>query len=151
MKTAFERNKKMKQNVPTKEVKKQKKYLTDRAVIQLFKNKEYLFAVIKKILGDEIKDYNLQDMDIRINTKERFKDSKIDVGLENTEAKIDIEVNYNNSTEIEFKNLTYVCQLILEQTKHAADYKYKNIKKVYQINLNIYDVFKQNKFVYVSR
>ena len=52
----------MKQNVPTKEVKKQKKYLTDRAVIQLFKNKEYLFTVIKKILGDEIKDYNLEKL-----------------------------------------------------------------------------------------
>ncbi len=108
----------------------QKKYLTDRAVSQLFKNKEYLLAIIKKTLGDELKDYNFQNMDIRINTKESFKDSRIDVGVENSEAKIDIEINYNESNETEYKNLTYICQLILEQTQHNASYKYKNIRRV---------------------
>ncbi len=139
-----------KSNTAVKE-KCQKKYLTDRAVSQLFKNKEYLLAVIKKTLGDELKDYNLQNMDIRINTTESYKDSRIDVGVENSEAKIDIEINYNESNETEYKNLTYICQLILEQTKHNASYKYKNIRKVYQININNYDVFKENKFIYKSR
>ena len=48
-------------------------------------------------------------------------------------------MNSSKSKNYERKNNSYICQLVLRQTRKALDYKNK-YKKVYQINMNTYPV-----------
>jgi len=61
---------------------------------------------------------------------------------------INIEVNFNNKERVQNKNMKYVCQLVLRQTK--VNNKELNIKPIYQININNFDIFKKERFVYQS-
>ena len=56
----------------------------------------------------------------------------------------------SNSRSIQNKNTAYFCHLILKQIKTSKDYD-KVLKKVYQINLNSYDVSHKERFVTRSR
>ena len=111
---------------------------------------DYLLRIISSALDisfDEIKkDFEL--VDIRVNNKKEFKDSKVDVVAENNEYMFNLEINYNKSKNTDIKNTSYICQLLLKNLKPGRNYKYKDIKKVAQINLNNYDYYKKERFIY---
>ena len=74
--------------------------------------------------------------------------SEIDLNYETYNSKIDIELNMKNSEYSYNKNFVYTYQLLLHNIKNNKDYK--NMKPVYQINIDGYDYFKKNDLMYYS-
>ena len=74
------------------------------------------------------------------------KHTEADSIFEIPEGFINIELNYNNYLGGKIKNTVYALHLIIRQTK--PNETYTNIKKVWQINLNNYDYYQKNKFIY---
>ena len=62
----------------------------------------------------------------------------VDANYENNTSVINIEVNYNNTKLGRTRNIKYVCHLILKQIGRYE--KLMNIKPVYQININNFDM-----------
>ncbi len=89
--------------------------------------------------------------EIRIGLTKDTKDQEGDVIAFNNENYFNIEINYNMSKEVEYKNICYVCNLILRQIKPGYSNRYKDILPVIQINLNNYDQFGKESFIYVSK
>lgn len=83
----------------------------------------------------------------RINASVNTKYSIADVILENNTSIINIEINYVDTETGQVKNLRYICNLILRQIPIGMEDK---IKPIYQININNYDIFKKDKFIYRS-
>ena len=133
---------------------KEKKYLKDKVVTKLFCDKDcqdYLIKIISKAIGIDFDDVKsgFELVDVRINANVNIKDTEADVVAENDCFFINVEINYNPKTpDVDYKNMSYICQLILRQAKPGKDNKYKDIKPIYQININNYDYYKENKFIY---
>lgn len=127
-----------------------KKYLNDKVASIIFTDcRDFVIKVVSLALNIPeiiIKD-NLIYTTPRINNNVNFKYSEVDAIYENNTSVINIEINYNNSKYLQNKNMRYVCQMILRQVEIGN----KDIlKPIYQININNFDIFKQNKFIYRS-
>ena len=132
---------------------KNKTYLKDKIVNIILTSKEtrrYTESIIAKALDIPlyiVKD-NLELLTPRINNNVNTQYSVVDALYENNTSIINIEVNYVKHKKNQNKNMKYICQLLLRQTK-TNDKGYK-LKPIYQININNYDVFNENKFIYKS-
>lgn len=132
-------------------VKVENLYMHDKVVKKLFTSSdvglEYLSKIVCKVLNLSYEDVTFTLMHPEISENENIE---VDVVLQNNESIVNVEVNSKKSLRNERKNSTYVCQLLLRQTKKTSDYD-KKLKKVYQINLNAYDVTQDGRFVVVSK
>ena len=84
--------------------------------------------------------------EIAINNK--MINSEADLVYENDKIYISLEFNYNNYKELLNKNISYVCCLYLKDLHHKEDYK--NLKEIYSINIDGFDCFGKNQFIYES-
>jgi len=128
---------------------KEKKYLRDNVASIIFTDKdckEFVEKVISKAIGvDEniVKD-NLILKSPLINHNINTEYSYVDAIYENNTSVINIEINYSNSEYLKNKNMKYICHLFLNQRVIGKRIK---LKPIYQINLNNYDIFKDNEFI----
>ena len=83
----------------------------------------------------------------RINSTINSKYSIADAIYESDDIIINLEVNYNKGRISEEKNIRYISHLVLKQTKTG---KINKLKPINQININNYDVFGKNEFIYRS-
>lgn len=90
---------------------------------------------------------NLELDNNRINKNINTKYSEVDAIYKNDYIYINIEVNTYKSITTDKKNFRYICNLILKQVPPS---KKDSFKKIYQININDYDIFKENRFIYKS-
>ena len=81
---------------------------------------------------------------------ENVVNSEVDIALESNEIVVNVEINSQKRHSYERKNVFYVCQLLLRQIKSSDDYK-KRLKKIYQINLNSFNISGDDRFVVVSK
>ena len=126
----------------------------DSIVKKIFTSTEdglkYLSKIVCKVLdiSEEDVTFSLIHPDVSVN--ENSVNSEVDVALESNEMLVNVEVNSVRSRKNERKNNMYICHLVLRQTRNAEDYS-KKFKKVYQINLNIYSVTNDDRFIVRSR
>lgn len=128
--------------------------LTDKFAKILFNTKigqEYLTKLISLIIGTpvELLSQNFIPLNAHISVHPDIVNSEADLVYENGDIFVNLEINFRDSLKLNRKNQVYLHQLILRQV--LSDKDYTNIKKVYQINLNGYDEFKRNEFIYRSK
>ena len=130
---------------------KEKKYLRDKIVNIILTDescREYVESIISAALNiplEIVKDNLILETN-RINYNTNLKYNYVDAIYENNTSIINIEINYNNSKSVRIKNMRYVCHLLLKE----ANKKHQDIKPIYQININNYDIFNKNRFIYKS-
>ncbi len=141
----------------TKEKKGTKKFLRDYYATKLLRDKDskdYLIAIIAAALKLEPKDIeeDFELVDIKLGLSENSKNSEADLVAQNKDFYYNIEINYSvHKIETDYKNISYICALVLKQLKPGKINRYKDLKPIIQINLNDYDQFKDERFIYVSR
>ena len=138
------------------ENKKEKFYmLSDRIVKKLFTNgskasEDLLYLIISKAIKVPIenlkRDFKIMHPEIALNDKNI--NSEADLVYENDKIYISLEINYSDYKSLSKKNFSYVCCLYLRDLLPNSDYK--NLKEVYSINIDGFDYFGQNKFIYES-
>ena len=75
-------------------------------------------------------------------------DSETDTILKSNDLYVNIEYNTRHYRELDIKNNSYICNIVLKQIKSKNDYK--KVKPVIQININNYDLYKKDKIIYNS-
>ena len=129
--------------------------LNDNIVKKLFTNggkesEDFLYAIISaaiKIPKNKIKrDFKLIHPEIAVNNK--MINNEADLVYENDNIYISLEFNYNNHSSLLNRNISYVCCLYLRDLQHKEDYK--DIKHIYSINIDGFDYFGKNRFIYES-
>lgn len=128
-------------------------FMRDDIVKKLYSSnigKKCLVKTVCEILGLSYEDISFDIIHPDIGINKNVVGSEADLVLENNEIIVNVEVNSSTSNSIQNKNNAYVCQLILRQLKNNEYYKDK-LKKVYQINLNAYDITKDDRLIVVSR
>ncbi len=129
-----------------------KKFLKDEVSNIILTNadyKEYVASIISKVIKID-KEILMDTLELdtpRVNENVNIKYSTVDAKYNAKDMVINIEVNIYNTNETLGKNFRYVCHLALEQIKIGEKDKFN---KIYQININAFDLFKQNKFIYYS-
>ena len=130
----------------------QNKLLYDVVIKKLLSsNTETLKRYVKKIL-EEITKKEIQNLKLihpNIGINKNVVNSEVDLIYETEDTYYNIEVNRRYTKEIEKKNLAYLHQLSLRSIKKSKDYV--KSKKVVQINLNNYDRFQKQEFVYKTK
>ena len=128
--------------------------LRDEIVKKLFTNprvgKRYSASVIASVLNvseEEIYN-NLEYVDPKIGANTNIVNSETDITYETDKTLINIEFNVTGGTRTYVKNESYICQLYLRQL--PSNYEYRKLKPIIQINIDAYDYFKKNKFLYHS-
>ena len=133
--------------------KEKAKYLKDKVASIIFTDeytREYVECIVSSALNiplEIVKD-NLTLLTPRVNSNINVQYSEVDAIYENNTSIINIEINYRNYIGLDVKNMKYVCHLMLKQSK--INDKYPKLKPIYQININNFDVFDENKFIYRS-
>lgn len=127
-------------------------FLKDKVANLIFSDedcRDYLITIVSKALDIDknIIKNNLELVSARINSNVNTKYNYADNIFQNNTSYISLEVNFNKSESTEIKNIRYICHMILKQSKPGESYK---LKPIYQININNYDVFGANKFIYES-
>ena len=112
--------------------------------------REVLSWVICDILGLPHDDFKFEIRHTNISTNENVANSEADIVVESDNVIVNLEMNTSKSKNYERKNNSYICQLVLRQTRKALDYKNK-YKKVYQININTYPVTDDDRVIVRSR
>lgn len=131
-------------------------YIRDDVVKRLFTSSseglEYLTLIISAALKMplELISVKLQLKHPDIGVNENVVNSETDIILENDEIFVNVEINANNSPSLQRKNFSYICHLILRQTPISKDFKTK-LKKIYQININAFDILGNDDFVVISK
>ena len=131
----------------------EKIYLKDKVASIIFtdiETRKYVEYVVSKALNiplEIVKD-NLELRTPRVNANINTQYSISDAIYENNTSIINIEINYQNYAKLAVKNMKYVCHLVLRQTK--INEQYPELKPIYQININNFDVFGEGKFIYRS-
>jgi len=112
---------------------------------------EYLEKIVSKAINIDLElvKNNLVLKSSRINTNVNVKYSEVDAIYESDDIIINIEVNFSKQQATNTKNMRYVCHLVLEQIPIGKRKEY-DLKPIYQININYYDVFNAGKFIYRS-
>ena len=118
-----------------------KKILSGKTKVLKQYVKELIVEITKKELGKELK---LIHPNIGVN--KNIVNSEVDIIYETEENYYNIEVNKDYSEKLDKKNLAYIHQLSLRSLKKSKDYRLG--KKVIQINIDNYDRFKKERFVY---
>ena len=134
-------------------VKTSETFMKDTIVKKLYSTnvgQKCLAKTVCQILGLPFESISFKIMPTDIGTNKNIVNSDADILLESNEAIVNVEINTSTSKSIQNKNNAYVCQLILRQLKNMEAYKNK-LKKVYQINLNNYDISRDNRFIVVNR
>lgn len=135
------------------QVKVRELYMRDKVVKKLFTSfsgYQYLARIVCEVLDLPSELFSFQIFHLSVGVNENVVNSEVDLIIEDDEAIVNIEINTSNSRSIQNKNTAYFCHLILKQIKTSKDYD-KVLKKVYQINLNSYDVSHKERFVTRSR
>lgn len=135
------------------QVKVRELYMRDKVVKKLFTSfsgYQYLARIVCEVLELPSELFSFQIFHPSVGVNENVVNSEVDLIIEDDEAIVNIEINTSNSRSIQNKNTAYFCHLILKQIKTSKDYD-KVLKKVYQINLNSYDVSHKERFVTRSR
>lgn len=128
--------------------------LTDKFAKILFNTKvgqKYLTKLISLIIDTpvELLGQSFIPLNPHISVHPDVVSSEADLVYENGDIFVNLEINFHDSLKLNNKNQVYLHQLILRQV--SSDKYYTNIKKVFQINLNGYDEFKRNEFIYHSK
>lgn len=128
--------------------------LTDKFAKILFNTKvgqKYLTKLISLIIDTpvELLGQSFIPLNPHISVHPDVVSSEADLVYENGDIFVNLEINFHDSLKLNNKNQVYLHQLILRQV--SSDKDYTNIKKVFQINLNGYDEFKRNEFIYRSK
>ena len=87
-------------------------------------------------------------MNPEVNVNKNVKNQEVDVIYDTDDNYVNIEINYQNSQDLQIKNNAYIAQLYLKQIKPGENYP--KIKPIVQININNYDYYKKKKFIYHS-
>ena len=127
--------------------------MRDKVVKKLFTSfsgYQYLARIVCEVLDLPSELFSFQIFHPSVGVNENVVNSEVDLIIEDDAAIVNIEINTSNSRSIQNKNTAYFCHLILKQIKTSKDYD-KVLKKVYQINLNSYDVSHEERFVTRSR
>jgi len=127
-------------------------FMKDKYAKQIFNTKEnieYVIRLVSKILEIPIseleKDFEL--LPVNIMSNKETKNSEVDALYEHNKIYINIEINLSSSNIIKKKNNSYCAQLILRKVKIGENYDFNKIR---QININAFDYYKENKFIYKS-
>lgn len=128
------------------------KFLNDKVATIILNDeelKDYVASVISKSTGIdyELVSHNLVLDSNRINASVETKYSEVDAMYHNDDIYFNIEVNLSKGMSTEKKNFRYICNAILKQVPPGSKDKFK---KVYQININNYDILNKNEFIYQS-
>lgn len=123
--------------------------LTDKFAKILFNTKvgqKYLTKLISLIIDTpvELLGQSFIPLNPHISVHPDVVSSEADLVYENGDIFVNLEINFHDSLKLNNKNQVYLHQLILRQVS-------SDIKKVFQINLNGYDEFKRNEFIYRSK
>lgn len=135
------------------QVKVRELYMRDKVVKKLFTSfsgYQYLARIVCEVLELPSELFSFQIFHHSVGVNENVVNSEVDLIIEDDASIVNIEINTSNSRSIQNKNTAYFCHLILKQIKTSKDYD-KVLKKVYQINLNSYDVSHKERFVTRSR
>ena len=135
------------------QVKVRELYMRDKVVKKLFTSfsgYQYLARIVCEVLELPSELFSFQIFHHSVGVNENVVNSEVDLIIEDAASIVNIEINTSNSRSIQNKNTAYFCHLILKQIKTSKDYD-KVLKKVYQINLNSYDVSHEERFVTRSR
>lgn len=111
--------------------------------------REYLASIIAAVLEID-KNYvlnNLKLLDTEVSQNIHNKDQEVDILVENQEMVVNIEINTLNTKQSRMKNNAYIAQLIIKQTFPGKLY---NIKPIVQINVDCFDAYLKNEFIYHS-
>lgn len=133
-------------------MKNEHKFLKDTVATVILTDeslRDYVTNIISKSTGI---DYDLIDNNLvldskLVNVSSKTKFSEVDAIYHNDDIIFNIEVNLWKSLSTEKKNFRYICNSILKQVPPGSKDKYK---KVYQININDYDILKKRDFIYQS-
>ena len=131
---------------------KEKYFLNEKISKKLFKNESIGKSLASRVISEVIgADYEEVYNNITLSTDEiAFNsltiDSVADAIYYNDKIYFDIEINSYNSLRKKRQLESYVFQLHLGQLKNHKDYL--KIKKVFQINLDNYDLLGKNDFIY---
>ena len=134
-------------------VKVRELYMRDKVVKKLFTSfsgYQYLARIVCEVLDLPSELFSFQIFHPNVGVNENVVNSEVNLIIEDNASIVNIEINTSNSRSIQNKNTAYFCHLILKQIKTSKDYD-KVLKKVYQINLNSYDVSHEERFVTRSR
>ena len=131
------------------------KFLKDKYMTMIFSDIELrdfvldIISLATKIDLDDLKN-DFEVIDIKLPTPSDVKNLETDFFAKYQEGFINIEFNYlfNGSYTLN-KNMSYICAIILKQLETGKNKKY-NLKPIYQINLNGFDLFKKGEFIYES-
>ena len=132
---------------------KEKTYLKDkyaRKLLNAEECQEFVISIVSVAL-DLDKDYvrkNFHKLDPYVSRNVDLKNQETDVLFENDMMYCNIEINYNFSENLDIKNQLYIGNLMVRQIHRGEDYS--KFKKIIQINLNGYDLYKKDKFIYRS-
>ena len=132
---------------------KEKKFLKDniaKKVLSSEECREYLLQIIALSLEMDMKEVkeNIKLIDTNVSNHETLKDQETDLLLENDQNVFNIEINYNYYEEGMIKNRCYIANLLVRQIKKGR--RYKEYKKIHQININNYDLYQKGEFIYRS-
>ena len=146
----------MKNDIEKKNKKVEKFYLlNDKIVKKIFTSDEELGKkVILRILSNILKipvkklDDNFEIVYPEIGLNKYNINSEADLVYKNKKAYFSFEFNYNNYQSLVNKNFSYVCLLYVKDIKNKEDYS--NIKEVYSINIDGFDYYGYDEFIYES-
>lgn len=131
-------------------------YLNDKVVKQALSNeseiiREYVIRIIGAIFKIDLEELrkNIKLITPEVDSNYNTVKSICDVVYTDDDNYFNIEVNAYGDKLLSIKNNIYLYNLILRQVINKDDYKY--IKPVIQININDFDKFKMDKFIYTSK
>ena len=132
---------------------KEKKFLKDDIARKILNDedcREYVIRIIALSLRLPVDDVrqNIKMVDTNVGNSSLLIYQETDVLLENDQDIFNIEINYNYYEDGLIKNTCYIANLMIRQTNKGK--KYHHIKKIHQINIDNYDLFKKGKFIYHS-
>ena len=137
-------------------MKKELVYLNDKVVKKVFNSekkecREYLVRIISLTTGIDIESLrnNIELVTPEINSNSSFVESTVDSIYKTKDKYINIEINYNNSLVARIKNNTYLYNAILRQVDSSK--KNNSVLPVIQININNFDIYKEDRLVYVTK
>ena len=113
-------------------------------------SKKYLARVISeltKISYDYLVE-NIKFIHPEVSNNKNVINSEADIAIDAGVYYINLEFDHDNYKEREKKNFTYICHLYLRDIHNKDDYK--NMKEIWQIEFNAFDVFGMGKFIYQS-
>lgn len=111
---------------------------------------KYLALIVCKLLKIPFENFEFTLGYPEVSVNENVVDSKTDLFIQNDTIVVNVEINNQKKRTNRNKNYMYICQLILRQIKDQEIYS-KPLKKVYQINLNSFDVSRDGRFIVRSK